>query len=135
MGIALRRMRTVLPAQDRGRRYRRNRPDQRFLPVPQSRQLPLQGLCEPPEERFGLRSADRRGRADTQLVAGDLCLRLVEEGKPLFDWHPLLSGDPNSVHKAGISVFRKAVSEDEVDDIENHIQRWLNQGPPRRRAR
>ena len=47
--------------------------------------------------------------------------RLRAEGKPLFDWHYLLSGDPQSVHHAGISVRGWAVSEDEAGDIEHHL--------------
>ena len=30
--------------------------------------------------------------------------RLLSEGRPLFDWHPLVSGDPASVHRAGVRI-------------------------------
>ena len=45
----------------------------------------------------------------------------VHRGPGLADWHPLVSGDPNSVHRAGVSVRGKTVSEDDVGDLENHI--------------
>ena len=51
--------------------------------------------------------------------------RLLSEGKPLFAWHPLISGDPTSVHAAGISVCGRVISEDEADDLQQHITDWV----------
>ncbi len=54
--------------------------------------------------------------------------RLVHEGRKLYDWHPLISGDPASVHRAGISVRGMTVSEDRVpeDELQEHIVRWVD---------
>ena len=50
--------------------------------------------------------------------------RLLAEGRPLFDWHPLISGDADSVHAAGISVGGRVISEEEADDLRQHITDW-----------
>ena len=47
--------------------------------------------------------------------------RLRSEGKKLPDWHPLLTGDPESVHRAGMSVRGWTVSEDEAGDLDHHL--------------
>ncbi len=47
--------------------------------------------------------------------------RLRAEGKPLYDWHPLISGDPESVHRAGQSVRGWTISEIDAGDLESHI--------------
>ena len=49
--------------------------------------------------------------------------RLVYEGRDLYDWHPLISGDPQSVHDAGVSMQGRTVPEFEIDedDWEDHI--------------
>ncbi len=47
--------------------------------------------------------------------------RLISEGADLPAWHPLQSGDPETVHAAGISVRNLAVSEVDVDDLEDYL--------------
>jgi uncharacterized protein len=49
--------------------------------------------------------------------------RLLHEGKALYDWHPLISGDAQTVHDAGVSVQGITVSEFDVpeDDWEDYV--------------
>ncbi len=46
---------------------------------------------------------------------------LRAEGRPLPDWHHLVSGDPELIHTLGHSVRGWTVSEDDVDELEDHV--------------
>jgi uncharacterized cysteine cluster protein YcgN (CxxCxxCC family) len=52
--------------------------------------------------------------------------RLRAENKPLPGWHPLLTGDPDSVHRAGISIRGRVLREQDVPDhaLGGHIVDW-----------
>ncbi len=41
--------------------------------------------------------------------------------RPLPDWHPLVSGDPDSVHRDGQSVRGWCVTEEESGDLWGHL--------------
>jgi uncharacterized protein len=52
--------------------------------------------------------------------------RLVHEGKDLFGWHPLISGDPKTVHTAGVSVRGKVTAfEDDLASTEDYLLHML----------
>ena len=46
---------------------------------------------------------------------------LRAENKPLPEWHYLVCGDREAIHKAGASVRGWTISEDDAGDLEHHI--------------
>ncbi|MCG8394662.1 MAG: YcgN family cysteine cluster protein [Pseudomonadales bacterium] len=66
--------------------------------------------------------------AETDWLPTTCAYRLRARGQPLPAWHPLISGDPGSVHRAGIGVAGRVVSEQLVpeDDWEEHIIHWVD---------
>jgi len=51
--------------------------------------------------------------------------RLIAEGRDLPAWHPLLTGDPRTVVRAGHRVCDRTICEDEADELENHLVDWI----------
>jgi uncharacterized cysteine cluster protein YcgN (CxxCxxCC family) len=53
--------------------------------------------------------------------------RLRAHGEPLAEWHPLVSGSADTVHRAGISIRGRSLSDEFVhpDGYDEHIVHWV----------
>lgn len=69
--------------------------------------------------------------AEFHWLPNTCAYRLMAEGKGLPDWHPLVSGDPKSVAKAGFSIAGQVISETELsqqemdENLEEYIIHWV----------
>lgn len=62
----------------------------------------------------------------TEWLPRTCAYRLLAEGKDLPRWHPLVSGDPASVHRAGMSVRGRTVRERDAGDLEDYVVTWVD---------
>lgn len=81
-----------------------------------------------------LRGADER---TFDWLPTTCAYRKLAAGQPLEWWHPLVSGDPETVHRAGISVRGRTLAERDVatDELDTRVVRWIKTAPLRRRSR
>ena len=61
---------------------------------------------------------------DVAWLPSTCAYRLRANGKPLKDWHYLISGDRETVKQAGISVAGKVVSETNAGPLHHHLTDW-----------
>lgn len=63
----------------------------------------------------------RANVGNIEWLPGTCAYRLRANGEALPDWHYLVCGDPDAVHRQGHSVRGWTVSEVVAGDLENHI--------------
>jgi uncharacterized cysteine cluster protein YcgN (CxxCxxCC family) len=68
------------------------------------------------------------GREHYHWLPTTCAYRRLANGMDLEWWHPLVSGNPVTVHQAGFSVRSRTVSENDVckEQLEDHIISWID---------
>lgn len=61
---------------------------------------------------------------DVNWLPRTCAYRLRADDQPLPEWHYLISGDPDAIKLAGVSVSGRVVSETKAGPLEHHIVDW-----------
>lgn len=93
----------------------------RLLDIPAGRCTRYQERCSLVESCLDL----RQGFTEFHWLPSTCAYRLLAEGKPLANWHPLVSGDPDSTSAAGLAVASFAISESPALELDGQVIEWL----------
>ena len=65
--------------------------------------------------------------AALEVMPSTCAYRLLQLGKKLPDWHPLISGTKESVIEAGVSIIGKVISEEFIhfEQFPEHLINWV----------
>ena len=63
--------------------------------------------------------------ADASWLPTTCAYRRLRPGEPLPDWHPLLSGDPDSVRRAGHCVTGRIIPPAAAGPLVHHLIDWI----------
>ncbi len=62
---------------------------------------------------------------DPYWLPSTCAYRLLAENRALPDWHPLVSGDPNTVFDSGNGINGRTICEDDADELHHHLIDWI----------
>jgi uncharacterized cysteine cluster protein YcgN (CxxCxxCC family) len=70
---------------------------------------------------------DQNNVRDFDWLPRTCAYRLLSNGDKLPEWHYLVSGDPEAVHRAGVSIRGRAISDEFVhpDGYDEHVIHWV----------
>ena len=71
-----------------------------------------------------------KGAATFRWLPETCAYRVLAEGKPLPDWHPLRTGSFKTVQQAGMSIVGRSVSEADYPSPDDAITAWNESGSP-----